>query len=187
MDKHTNALLEDLMTLAKSLGANHTAIADVQNIQFNDDFGKQCEQNTCGNYNKNWMCPPAVGPISELKERVLQFKQGLLFQTVYQLEDSFDWEGMMTAVEKHNQVFRNVLQSLKSQHPFKALLPLNVGPCTFCSRCTLLDGQECRCPQEAVYSVEACGIDVIALEKSCGIPYYNGKDTVSTVSLILFA
>jgi hypothetical protein len=34
--------------------------------------------------------------------------------------------------------------------------------------------------------VEAYGIDVMALEKSAGIPYYNGKNTVSYVGLILF-
>jgi predicted metal-binding protein len=181
-----NLSTNELVTLAKSLGADHAAIAEVEKIQFNEDFRKQCEQNTCGNYNRNWMCPPTVGSITELKERALKFKQGLLFQTVYQLEDSFDWEGMIAAVEKHNQVFRTVLQDLKNRYKFKNLLPLNVGPCTFCSRCSFLDGQECRCPEEAVYSVEACGIDVIALEKSCEIPYYNGKDTVSTVSLILF-
>ncbi|KJR47546.1 hypothetical protein UF75_2047 [Desulfosporosinus sp. I2] len=34
--------------------------------------------------------------------------------------------------------------------------------------------------------MEACGIDVMALEKTCGMPYYNGKNTVSYVGLILF-
>jgi hypothetical protein len=34
--------------------------------------------------------------------------------------------------------------------------------------------------------VEAYGIDVMALEKSAGIPYYNGKNTISYVGLILF-
>ena len=56
--------------------------------------------------------------------------------------------------------------------------------CTYCGRCAFLDGQECRFPEEAVPSVESYGIDVMALEKS-GMPYYNGKNTVSCVSLIL--
>nr|WP_282433549.1 DUF2284 domain-containing protein [Desulfosporosinus metallidurans] len=65
-------------------------------------------------------------------------------------------------------------------------MPLNVGPCTFCSRCTFLDNEPCRFPEKALSSVEASGIDVMALEKSSGIPYYNGKNTVSYVGLILF-
>ncbi|AFM41712.1 putative metal-binding protein [Desulfosporosinus acidiphilus SJ4] len=175
-----------LSLAAKSLGAAHTAIIDVQDIQFNEDFRMQCEQNSCGSYNKNWMCPPAVGPISELKEKVLKFKRGLLFQTVYQLDGSFDWEGMQEGTAQHTKIFREVCDTIKNTSAFQELLPLNVGPCTYCSRCAYLDGQECRFPEEAVYSVEAAGVDVMALEKSYGIPYYNGKNTISCVSLILF-
>ena len=180
-----NSDIDRLSSLAKSLGAAHAAIINVEDIKFNDDFRLQCEQNSCGSYNKNWMCPPAVGPINELKERVLKFKQGLLFQTVYQLENSFDWEGMQQGTADHTKIFRKVLDNIRSTGTFKELLPLNVGPCTFCSRCAFLDGQECRFPEEAVSSVEANVMDVMALEKSCGIPYNNGKDTISCVSLIL--
>lgn len=181
-----NTDFNDLISLVKSLGATHAAIADVETITFNEDFRKQCEQNTCGSYNKNWMCPPAVDSITESKKRILEFKQGLLFQTVYQLESSFDWEGMMAGGVTHTQVFRNIIHDLKNRYVLNDLLPLNFGPCTYCTKCTFLDGQECRFPEQAVSSVEANGIDVLALEKICGIPYYNGKDTVSYVSLILF-
>lgn len=177
--------IADLMSLLKSLGANQSAIIG-QDIQFNQDFRLQCEQNSCGNYNKNWMCPPAVGSIDDLKEQALQFKQGLLFQTVYQLEDSFDYEGMQEGIAKQTKLLRQVLEQIKESGIFKEFLPLNVGPCTFCGRCAFLDGEECRFPEEAVASVEAYGIDVMALEKSCGMSYNNGKNTISCVSLILF-
>lgn len=180
-----NSDLDRLSSLAKSLGAAHAAIIEVNNIIFNDDFRKLCEQNTCGSYNKNWMCPPAVGSIYELKERVLKFKQGLLFQTVYLLESSFDWEGMQQSTADHTRIFRKILDSIKDSGTFQEFLPLNVGPCTYCGRCAFLDGQKCRFPEEAVSSVEAYGIDVMALEKSCGMPYNNGKNTISSVSLIL--
>ncbi|MHC6180562.1 DUF2284 domain-containing protein [Clostridium sp. JNZ X4-2] len=55
-----------------------------------------------------------------------------------------------------------------------------------CERCTYLDGEDCRCPDRALSSVEAYGIDVISLEKDVGISYYNGPNTVSYVGLILF-
>ncbi|OLN25710.1 hypothetical protein DSOL_5246 [Desulfosporosinus metallidurans] len=47
-------------------------------------------------------------------------------------------------------------------------------------------GEKCKFPDKAVSSVEANGIDVMALVKSSGIPYNNGKNTVSFVALILF-
>ncbi|SHH71082.1 DUF2284 domain-containing protein [Desulfosporosinus lacus] len=178
--------IDDLMSFLKSLGVDQLAIIAKEDIQFNKDFRLQCEQNSCGSYNKNWMCPPAVGSIDELKEKALKFKQGLLFQTVYQLEDSFDYEGMQEGIEEHTKILRKVLDNIKSTGAFKEFLPLNVGPCTYCGRCAFLDSQECRFPEEAVFSVEACGIDVMALEKSCGMSYNNGKNTISCISLILF-
>ncbi|HWR39764.1 MAG TPA: DUF2284 domain-containing protein, partial [Patescibacteria group bacterium] len=49
-----------------------------------------------------------------------------------------------------------------------------------------LDQESCKFPDEAISSVAAYGIDVITLEKVCGIPYYNSKHTVSYVGFILF-
>ena len=76
----TNNLVRD----ALELKASHATLVDVADIQFDEQLRTLCEKNTCGIYNKNWMCPPAVGPISELKERVLEFHQGLLLQTVHE-------------------------------------------------------------------------------------------------------
>lgn len=181
-----NLEIDNLVSLARSLGVAHSAIIAVEDIKFNEDFRKQCEQNTCGSYNKNWMCPPFVGSVNELKDRVLKFKKGLLFQNVYQLEDSYDYEGMQQGTENHTKVLRQILDNIRNTGVFKECLPLSIGPCTFCGRCSFLDGQECRFPEEAISSVEASGIDVTALVKSYGIPYNNGKDTVSYVGLILF-
>jgi len=178
--------IDDLMSWVKSLGVNELAIIAGENIQFNKDFRLQCEQNTCGNYHKNWMCPPAAGSIDELTEQASKFKQGLLFQTVYQLEDSFDYEGMLEGIKEHTLILRKVLDNIKSTGVFKEILPLNIGPCTYCGRCSFLEGKACQFPEEAVSSVEAYGIDVLALEKSCGMSYNNGKDTISCISLILF-
>ena len=63
-------ILNDLVNEALELNATHAAMVEVTKIPFNEDFRKLCEQNSCGSYNKNWMCPPAVGPISDLIKRV---------------------------------------------------------------------------------------------------------------------
>ncbi|SPF44282.1 conserved hypothetical protein [Candidatus Desulfosporosinus infrequens] len=176
----------DLIKNAQDLNATHAAIANVKDLVFNEDFRKQCEQNICGFYNTNWMCPPAFGPISNAKERVMRFQQGLLIQSVHKLKSSFDWKGMMTAVADHTKIFRDILDSMEKNYSFKEILPLNAGPCTYCEKCGFLDGEKCRFPAQAVSSVEANGIDVMDLEKKCGMPYYNGENTVSYVGLILF-
>lgn len=179
-------VLNNLLRDAKALNATHASIAEVTQIKFSEDFRQLCEQNSCGSYNKNWMCPPAVGPIINLKERVIGFKQGLLFQTVHPIEDSFDWEGMLEGEVNHTKIFRKILECMENNNNIREILPLNAGPCTYCTKCSYLEGRVCQFPNKAVSSVEANGIDVMALVKASGISYKNGENTVSYVALILF-
>jgi predicted metal-binding protein len=179
-------MLNDLVKEALELNATRAAVIEVTKIPFNQDFRKQCEQNVCGSYNKNWMCPPAVGSISDLIQRVMDFKHGLLLQTVHQLEDSYDWEGMLEGLTNHDKVFRKLLERLKSRNILTEILPLSAGHCLHCAECAYITGKECYFPEKAISSVEAHGIDVMDLLKGCGIPYANGQNTVSYVGLILF-
>ena len=179
-------VLSDLVKDALTLNATHASIAEVTEIKFNEDFRKLCEQNSCGFYNKSWMCPPAVGSINDLKENVLRFNQGLLFQTVFPIARSLDWKGMLEGGLNHTKILRKILECMENNYNFKEILPLNAGPCTYCTKCAYLIGEKCQFPDKAVSSVEANGIDVMALVKASGIPYDNGENTVSYVALILF-
>ena len=179
-------LLGDIVKDAIALNATNVSIVDATKIKFNEDFRKLCEQNSCGSYNKNWMCPPAVGPFNDLKERALGFKQGLLLQTVHPIATSLDWKGMLAGGVNHTKIFRKILDCMENNYNFKEILPLNAGPCTYCTKCAYLVGEKCKFPDKAVSSVEANGVDVMSLVKDSGIPYNNGKNTVSYVALILF-
>lgn len=174
-----------LTSLALDLGATRSAIINVADIQFSESFRDLCEMNSCGKYKTNWMCPPAVGPFEELKAGVLAFAKGLVIQTVYQMEDSFDFEGMMNAAAIHERVFRDILKHIRTNSLLDEWLALNAGVCKFCENCTYPD-QDCLYPDEALASVEAYGIDVTALVTACGIPYNNGQASVSYVGMILF-
>ncbi|MCX6223164.1 MAG: DUF2284 domain-containing protein [Bacteroidia bacterium] len=174
-----------LTALALQHGATRSAIINVSDIKFSESFRDLCEMNSCGKYKTNWMCPPAMGPYEELKNQVLAFDKGLVIQTVYQLEDSFDFEGMMNAVNIHDEVFRRIYREVRRIRPDCPILPLNAGVCRFCESCTYPD-KDCLYPDEALASVEAYGIDVTALVTACGIPYNNGVASVSYVGMILF-
>jgi predicted metal-binding protein len=182
MGVNRDELIED----ALSAGAAHAAIADTSTISFHEDFRKACEKNTCQRYDTNWMGPPAIGPITDLIDKVRKYREGLLFQTVCHLDSPFDYKGMMAGAQTHEEIFRRLLKKVKDRTDLKNMLPLNAGCCRLCERCAYLDNDPCRHPDEAVSSVEAYGINVIALEKSAGIPIHNGKNTVSYVGLILF-
>lgn len=178
--------LEDLVKDALELKASYAGIADASKIKFHEDYREACKKNVCRKYDTNWMGPPAIGPINELMDKVRQYKQGLLIQTAHKLSSSFDYKGMIAAGKVHREIFVSILEHVKNKYKFKEILPLNAGCCDFCERCAYLDGEKCRFPDKALSSVEAYGIDVMALEKGAGIPYYNGPNTVSYVGLILF-
>ena len=179
--------IDHLPQKAKDLGAFAAAVIDTADVKFMHEFRKACERNACGFYDKNWMCPPAVGAPAELEERFLQFQQGFVIQSVHSIKSSFDSKGMIKAVDDHEKVFRSILNYIESNENYESLLPLNVGACRFCKECSYLTGQPCRIPEKAVASLEAYCIDVNALLGKCDIPYYNGPNTVSFVSLFLLS
>jgi predicted metal-binding protein len=174
-----------LVELALRFGATRSAIVDVADIQFSESFRELCQMNSCGKFATNWKCPPAVGPFEGLKAEVLRFRKGLVVQTVYQLEDSFDFEGMMKAQDIHEKVFRDLWNHIRSNKLLDPVLALNAGVCRFCEHCTYPD-RDCVYPDEALASVEAYGIDVTALVTAVGIPYNNGVGSVSYVGMVLF-
>ena len=179
--------LEHLSQKAKELGAFASGIINTADVKFVHEFRKACESNACGFYDKNWMCPPAVGSPEELQERFMTFQKGVVIQSVHPRKSSFDYKAMLKAGDEHEKIFRSILNYIESNQEYDALLPLNVGACRFCKECTYLTGKPCRAPEKAVASLEAYCIDVNDLLGKCDIPYYNGPNTFSFVSLFLFS
>ncbi len=178
--------IEEMIQDVRDLNVTHVGIVNTEEIEFSKEFRKMCEQNKCGMAGTNWMCPPGVGSFESLRDRAMAYKKGIVLQTVHPLESSFDLKGMEEGAAKHNEVFRKVIYLLATKYQLSNILPLNVGPCTYCKKCTYTDGKPCRFPDKAVASVEAYGIDVMKLLRNCDIPYNSGKNTVSYNSLIVF-
>ena len=91
--------LNQLAKQAKQLGAAASGIIKPSDLRISEEFRTLCEQNTCGKYGTTWMCPPNIAPFEEVKAKVLGYTEGVVFQTVHALEDSFDYEGMLKGVE----------------------------------------------------------------------------------------
>jgi predicted metal-binding protein len=175
-----------LIAIALESNAANAAVLDTSAIQFHEDFRKACEKNVCRRFDTNWMGPPAIGPIAELMKKAMRYRRGMLFQTVHSIVSNFDMKGMLEAAKVHDKVFRDLLHGIRQQYPSEDILPLDAGCCHICEKCAYPDGEPCRNPDEAVSSVEAYGMNVIALQKSAGLPYYHGKNSVIYVGLILF-
>lgn len=170
--------LESLTQAILDLGAYKVGTVQVEDIDFEPDFRKMCESNACGMYGRSWMCPPDIGPVDELIARAKTYRWAVVFQTVDELEDSYDFEGMMAAGEKMNHLTAAVRKKLDDMGVARRLL-LGAGGCRLCQVCAKQKGEPCRFPDQALSSLEAYGINVSVLAPQAGMKYINGKDTVT--------
>lgn len=175
---------QSLINLALQSGATFAAIVDPVQIPYAPELRGACAQNYCGRYATCWVGPPAIGEVEDLMAQVRTYRTALVIQTVGQLEDSYDYEGMMVAKDEHIAVYQKALAAVRAAWPDERLLALDTGCCDLCPKCTYPD-EPCRHPEEAIPSVEVYGINVNPMLEVCGLKYNNGKDTVSYVGLII--
>lgn len=174
---------EELIKLAKDCGFTEAGPLDVSTLEFLPEVRDMCAADRCHAYGKNWACPPACGTLDEMRDKVKDYKRGLLVQTVGQLEDNMDWENMQKAEQDHNASFQKLWDALEKKHP--NLLAMGTGTCTKCSSCTYLEGKPCRFPDRLVHSMEACGLFVSKVCTDNNMKYNYGPNTVSYTACFL--
>lgn len=81
------------------------------------------------------MCPPAVGPIEELKEKIMKFRNGVVFQTITEVRDMRDKEGLAKARDLHNDFLRKISKFLSEKYEEIDIFPMGAGHCEICERC----------------------------------------------------
>lgn len=154
-----------------------------KNLKYYPEVRKICEGNVCRNYATSWACPPAVGSLEECRARTEQYDTMLLFSKKYDLEDSFDFEGMTAGLQNFKRAVDAFDEKLKGILPAFLLLA-NEG-CGRCKKCTYPDAP-CRFPQLLHPSLEGYGFVVNELAGRAGIRYNNGPDTVTYFGALLF-
>ena len=169
----------------RDLGIFQYGFITTDRIPVMEEVRKLCEMNSCGLYGSSWACPPGVGSLDECRKIIDAYKHAFVFTTKHDLEDSFDWEGMMEAKERHVVICDNVHRYVRSLSDEK-ILALSAEGCKRCTKCTYPDAP-CRFPEKLTPSIEALGVQVSLLAKRIGVNYINGADTVTYFSCILFS
>lgn len=173
-----------LVDIALDAGVSKATVISADNIVLSSSFRDICKSNSCGLYGRCWMCPPDIGEIDALMADVRKYQHGLLYQTIAEIEDSFDIEGMQEAAKDHMLVGQRLeafLMLTLGKH-----LHLSCGGCRICERCAKLDGLPCREPERAMPSMEGYGIDVYNTCKPTELKYINGQNTVTYFGIVLF-
>ncbi len=175
----------DLLQTALDCGAAKAAYITADQIVMSADFRKICEENGCGMFGRCWMCPPHIGNIDELMAQVRSFPKAMLYQSIREIEDSFDIEGMFEAGYKHAQLSQKIHQQVMADDSIE-ILHLSCGGCRLCETCAKASDEPCRFPDKALPSLEGYGIDVYHTCKDTPLNYINGQNTVTYFGMVLY-
>ena len=86
---------------------------------------------------------PNVGTPGELIAEAKSYRKGLVFQTVTEIEDSYDIEGMMDAQNRHTEVAESIEEMVRKH--YEKFLRLEAGGCTRCKVCGQITGSHAEC------------------------------------------
>lgn len=177
------SIISEIEKTALDCGFFEAGIIDTKNVKLYPEIRKICEGNACRHYGTTWSCPPATGTLEECRERVNRYSKMLLISKKYDLEDSFDFEGMMAGMhdfkltaDKFNLLVKNILTDY--------ILLSNEG-CQKCETCTYPNAP-CRFPETLHHSLEGYGFIVSELACQAGIKYSNGTNTVTYLGALIF-
>lgn len=173
---------EKVVAIAKEAGFTHVGELNCDTIHLLPEVRKMCADNTCGMYGRCWSCPPGCGTLEECESEVRNYKEGILVQTVGELEDSMDFEAMMDTERIHKEHFTEARNRL--QEMFPQMLALGSGACNVCKTCAYPD-TPCRFPDKAISSMEAYGILVNQVCTDNHMKYYYGPGTIAYTSCFL--
>lgn len=174
-----------LLQTVLDCGATGAAIVDGSAVTVNEEFRRICEGNGCGAYNRCYMCPPDIGEIQALMEQVRSYDRAVLYQSIAQIDDPFDFEGMMDAGHNHALLSQRVNQAVAALLP-ENRLHLSSGGCHLCEKCAKLENLPCRHPEDAFPGMEGYGIDVYQTVAPTHLKYINGQNTVTYFGIVLF-
>jgi predicted metal-binding protein len=174
----------ELNALAGLLGIEIAGQFDPETIVPEERIRAFCRQDKCGNYALNYMCPPFVGTIEEIKAKLNNYRRGLLIRYTREIDIQKDREGVFrTQTDFHHKILKIEKCLCKSERaPVWGLIG---GNCRLCPVCRAKTSEPCLFPGEARMSLEAIGIDVLRLLAKLGLDNRFHADKITWTGCIL--
>ncbi len=174
-----------LLQALQEQGVSAAATIAVDRIPFEPSLREACTPQRCPTYGKNWGCPPDIGAVENLITAAKTYARALIYETVHQLEDSFDMEGIQAGGLRHKEVTL-AIDPIVREACGNDILHLSAGGCKICEHCSKKNEEPCRFPDKAMHSVSAYGIFVSKLAELAGLKYNNGPNTVTLFGIIFY-
>jgi predicted metal-binding protein len=144
-----------------------------------------CFENKCGNYGNNYMCPPHIGSLFEIQNRLKKFRKGALLQHSSPLDVANDIAGLrQTKLDFHNRILQ--LESYLMKQGLNDVWGMIGGNCALCEFCKARTAEPCPYPAKARTSLGSIGIDVMRLLNRLGLDNRFRPDRITWTGCILF-
>lgn len=144
-----------------------------------------CLENKCGNYSKNYMCPPYIGSLGEIKARLRKSQRGILLQYSKPLDVRNDNEGLkQSKLDFHNKILQ--LEEFLRNEGIKDVWGMIGGSCELCEVCKAKLGEPCPYPDKARMSLTTLAIDILAFLDNFGLDNKFHPDKITWTGCILF-
>ncbi|HHV27594.1 MAG TPA: DUF2284 domain-containing protein [Tissierellia bacterium] len=144
-----------------------------------------CKDNRCGEYNRNFTCPPDVGKIDDFKNRLKEFNSCIIVLTRHKIINKEDREEYFKPAKNLHKILLDIEKKGK-ELGFEKSIALIAGNCKICTPCKKMIGyKECPYPELSRPSSESLGIDVIKTVAKKGLEIEFKDDEVTWVGMIL--
>lgn len=183
IDRNQEEEMEQAVKIAVNSGFHHAVWIDSKELIFDAALRKYCEENLCGNYGKNYACPPDCGTAVDMEERVRKYKKALVLQTITQVEDIMDSQETKAVKKRHNQKTREFVARMEENG--KQGLIIMAGSCSLCANCGIQEGMPCRFPRKIASCLSAYCINAQKMAENCGLEYWCKDNRVAFFSVYL--
>ena len=159
---------QQILTLAREAGFS-PAFCDTADITVDHTFRRYCEENLCGQYGKNYGCPPNCGLPEEMEAQLRIHGRALVLQSAWPITDYSDHAAIAAAKVAHNAASQALLQTLAAEGIGGFMV--GCSGCTVCAQCALLRGAPCVYPAQRYACMSAYCVHVLDLATRCNLRY----------------
>lgn len=175
---------EKIKSLISTFGFTNLKIIDTSILEFNSIFRDYCKENLCGNYNKNYSCPPKCKSAEEMKNKVLSYNTALVLTKNFVIEDLTDKDKIQLCQKQLN----DSLIKLKNEFANCSIDCLMIGSshCNLCKLCKLELKEPCAHPDLQFSCMSAYCINVKNLAEYCDMNYEYKNNSLSLFGMLVF-
>jgi predicted metal-binding protein len=174
---------QEIRKMAEESGFSRVSVIRADQLVFDPSLRKYCEDNLCGNFGKNYSCPPFCGTPEEMKKKTEKYTKAWIFQTVGDVGSWEDSAEIRRVRDAHNGNSRELIRKLRENG--QEGLTMLAGPCTACGTCAGFRGEPCRYPENVPSCISAYCMKAEEMAKTAGLEYWCGEGKVAFFSLYL--